>query len=85
MQNPIDNLVKYGEGTTTLKKNSKMINLDKKIFWRHVSVSSLEVHMFHYVLGELKWIKQIGNVRINEGQTLLYERFIGLIFVNMLP
>ena len=46
MLKPVDNLlVGCGEGTTILKKNLKKINLGKNIFWKHVSVPGIEVHI----------------------------------------
>ena len=80
--NPFDNFVKYGEGTTSSKKNTRKINLEGKIFWQHVSVAGLGVHIFHRVLKELRWIKWVDGVQVKEGQKLLHERCIGLILVD---
>ena len=70
MLNPVDNFVEYREGTTSPKKNSKKINLGKKMIWHYGSLPDLGVNIFYCVLRELRWIKQINGVRVIQGKVL---------------
>ena len=81
--NSADNFVKYGKGATSLKKNMKKINLDKKIIWKYVNVPGLGVHICYCVLIELRLVKQIGGVRVTEEQKLSHEQGIRLILFGI--
>ena len=57
------------------------MNLDKKIFWQHISVSGLGMNMFHRVLGKLRWSRRIDSVQVNEGENMLHKYYISLILI----